>query len=60
MNDLGLARIRSAVADRTAALGELLSSFVAVASENPPGVRLKDGQEWLIERLDSFAIPFEV
>ncbi len=60
LNGSNLDRIRAAVESRSDELVELLSSFVGVASENPPGTCLKEGQAWIGEHLSAFGIPFDV
>lgn len=60
MTHAELTRIQRAVKSRSEELVELLSSFVGVASENPPGSGLKQAQAWIGEHLSRYEIPFEV
>lgn len=47
------------VASRTDELVDMLQSFIAVSSENPPGTGLREAQDWIVDRLATYDIPYE-
>jgi acetylornithine deacetylase/succinyl-diaminopimelate desuccinylase family protein len=52
--------INDIVASRTDELVEMLQSFIAVSSENPPGTGLREAQNWIVEKLSGYGIPYEI
>lgn len=60
MNPNCLEQIQGAVEARSDELVDLLADFVAIASENPPGIRLKEAQAWIGDCLIEYGIPFDV
>jgi acetylornithine deacetylase/succinyl-diaminopimelate desuccinylase family protein len=54
------ARVRPAVEARAAELVDLTTSFLEIASENPPGAGLPEAQAWILGQLDGYGISCDV